>query len=148
MELAENSTDVKARKWLGSLYNNIGWTYHALNDYNKALLFFEKALAWRTDQRDDRGIFIAKWTIGRTCRSLDRIEEALTIQNGLLEETQRKKLAPSGFVFEELAECLLIKKESKDARVYFRKAYEILSKDIWLTANEPARLERLNRLGE
>jgi tetratricopeptide (TPR) repeat protein len=148
MELAEKSTDAAAKKWLGSLYNNIGWTYHDLKDYNKALDLFEKALAWHIDKRNDRGTFIAKWTVGRTYRSLDRIEEALVLQKSLWEEIQRKNLAPSGFVFEELAECLLVKNEFTEAKVYFRKAYDILSKDIWLKAREPARLERLKRLGE
>lgn len=148
MELAEKSADVTAKKWLGSLYNNIGWTYYDINDYNKALVFFERALAWRISQKDERGIFIAKWTIGRTYRSLDKIDEAVIIQHELLEEIQQKKLTPSGFVFEELAECLFIKKEFKEAKAFFKKAYEILSKDIWLKANEPARLERLSRLGE
>jgi len=148
MELAEKSTDAAAKKWLGSLYNNIGWTYHDLKDYNKALDLFEKALAWHIDKRNDRGTFIAKWTVGRTYRSLDRIEEALVLQKSLWEEIQQKNLAPSGFVFEELAECLLVKNEFTEAKVYFRKAYDILSKDIWLKAREPARLERLKRLGE
>jgi tetratricopeptide (TPR) repeat protein len=148
MDLAEKSTDTRAKKWLGSLYNNIGWTYHDLKDYVKALCLFEKALAWRTDQKDERGIFIAKWTIGRIYRSLDRIDEALKIQNGLLDEIQQKKLPPSGFVFEEIAECLLIKNKNTEAKEYFKTAYQILSKDIWLKANEPARLERLDQLGK
>ena len=148
MDLAEKSTDLRAKKWLGALYNNIGWTYHDLKDYNKALSIFEKSLAWRTDQKDEQGVFIAKWTIGRTCRSLNRIDEALKIQNELLDEIQLKKLDPKGFVFEELAECLLIKNKNNEAKKYFKKAYEILSNDIWLKANEPDRLERLNRLGK
>ncbi len=147
MDLAENSTDTKAKKWLGSLYNNIGWTYHDLKDYTKALHFFEKTLTWRTDQKDEKGVFIAKWCIGRVCRSLDRIDDALKIQNELLDEAQKKKLEP-GYVFEELAECLLIKNEPNEAKKYFQKAFEILSTDIWLKTNEQERLERLKRLGE
>jgi len=148
MELAENSDDTRAKKWLGPLYNNIGWTYHDLKDYDKALALFEKALTYRINQKDDRGIFIAKWTVGRACRSLNRIDEALKIQTELLDEIQQKKLDPSGFVYEELAECLLIKNKNIEAKKYFKMAYEILSKDIWLKANEIPRLERLNRLGK
>jgi tetratricopeptide (TPR) repeat protein len=148
MGLAEKSKDKRAKKWLGSLYNNIGWTYHDLGDFTKALGLFEKALAWRKGQNDEKGLFIAKWTIGRTCRSLNRIDEALKIQNELLNEIQQKKSTPSGFVFEEFAECLLIKNNNNEAKKYFKKAYEILSKDIWLKANEPERLERLNELSK
>ena len=148
MDLAEKSVDARARKWLGPLYNNIGWTYHDANDYDRALDLFEKSLAWRTAQEDKRGIFIAKWTIGRVYRSLNRIDEALAVQQALLEEIQREGLAPSGFVFEELAECLLIKNSHDEAKEYFRKAYETLSQDIWLKANAADRLERLRELAE
>ena len=147
LRLAENTTDTRAGKWLASLYNNIGWTYHELKDYAGALTFFEKLLAWRMDQKDERGAFIAKWTIARTYRSLDRIDQALALQGELLDEIQRKGLDPSGYVFEELAECLLIQGRGIEAKANFRKAYEILSKDIWLKANEGDRLKRLEELG-
>ncbi|MBE0691161.1 MAG: tetratricopeptide repeat protein, partial [Anaerolineae bacterium] len=45
--LAEDSTDDRARKWRGSLYNNIGWTYHDRGDYAAALDIFQKALDLR-----------------------------------------------------------------------------------------------------
>jgi tetratricopeptide (TPR) repeat protein len=147
MDLAEKTADPGARKWLGSLYNNIGWTYHDSKDYAGALTFFEKLLALRMDQRDERGTFLANWTVARTYRSLDRIDEALALQQELLDHIQRKGLDPSGYVFEELAECLLIQDRGIEAKVYFKKAYEILSKDIWLKANEGDRLERLKELG-
>lgn len=148
MDLAEKSVDARARKWLGPLYNNLGWTYHDAKDYEKALDLFEKSLAWRREQKDKKGIFIAKWTIGRTYRSLDRIDEALAVQRELLDQIQREGLAPSGFVFEELAECLLIRNGHHEAKEYFRKAYEILSRDIWLKANAVGRLQRLRELGD
>ena len=147
MDIAEATTDPRARKWLGALYNNIGWNYHDLKDYSKALNIFEKSLAWRVWQNDEKGIFIAKWTIGRVYRSLNRIDKALQIQHALLEEIQQKGLNPSGFVFEELAECFLLKEDVDQANKYFSNAYEILSKDIWLQANEQGRLERLRELG-
>ena len=148
MGIADVTADARARKWLGSLYNNIGWMYHDLKDYVGALTFFEKLLAWRMDQKNERGTFIAKWTIARTYRSLNRIDEALALHRELLDEIQWKGLDPSGYVFEELAECLLIQNRGIDAKVYFKKAYKILSKDIWLKANEGDRLERLKELGE
>jgi tetratricopeptide (TPR) repeat protein len=148
IDLAEKTTDARAGKWLGSLYNNMGWMYHGLKDYIGALTLFEKLLAWRIDQKDERGTFIAKWTVARTYRSLDRIDEALVLQMELLEEIKRKVLDPSGYVFEELAECLLIRDRGIEAKTYFKKAYEILSQDIWIKANEGDRLKRLKELGE
>ncbi len=48
IQMAESSKQEKARGWLGSLYNNTGWSYHDLGDYAAALEMFEKAEAWQT----------------------------------------------------------------------------------------------------
>jgi tetratricopeptide (TPR) repeat protein len=148
MEVAERTSDERAKKWLGPLYNNTGWTYHDLGQYEKALRLFEKSLTWREERQDEEGARIARWTIARTYRSLNRIEEALALQRELQAEREEKGLDPSGYVFEELAECLLLLEQEDEARPYFRQAYEILSKDEWLVENESERLNRLKALGE
>ena len=107
IELAEKTKDEQAKKWLGPLYNNTGWTYHDLKQYDKALELFEKSLKWREEKKDDYGIIIAKWCVARTYRSLGRIDEAIKIQRSLVEEIEQKGFKPDGFVFEELGECLL-----------------------------------------
>ena len=147
MDLAEKSGDKRARNWLGPLYNNTGWSYHDLGEYDKALELFEKSLKYRQEKKDERGIQIARWTIGRTYRSLGRIEEALHIQKGLEKEFEEKGIEQDGYVFEELGECLLLMSEEDEARKYFKLAYDWLSKDPWLVANEAERLERLKKLG-
>ncbi len=63
-----------------------------------------------------------------------------------MKETKEKNLDPDGYVYEELAECLLLQSKA-DAKTYFRKAFDILSKDEWLQANEPDRLARMEKLG-
>ena len=40
LDLAENSADEKVRKWKGSLYNNIGWTYFEQRQFEESLLMF------------------------------------------------------------------------------------------------------------
>ena len=104
MELAESSSNDRARKWLGALYNNIGWTYHDQEEYEKALELFEKALAWRQEQGQETEIRIAKWCVARALRSLERTEEALTMQEALLAEFSEAG-ETDGYVFEELGEC-------------------------------------------
>jgi tetratricopeptide (TPR) repeat protein len=147
MDLAERSQDERARRWLGPLYNNTGWTYHDLGEYDRALALFEKSLKWREEQQDEEGMRIAKWTIARAYRSLGRLEEALEMQRRLERERQDLGLDPSGYVFEEIAECLLLLGEDEEAQPYFRRSYDILSQDAWLAANESDRLERLRKLG-
>jgi tetratricopeptide (TPR) repeat protein len=146
IKLAEKSKDPRARNWLGSLYNNTGWTYHDLKQYDKALGMFQKALSWQEKKGNEENIRIAKWTIARTYRSLGKIEEALQIQRELEKEFKEKGIEQDGYVFEEIGECLFLLDRKDEAKKYFQQAYELLSKDEWLLANQPERLKRLNEL--
>jgi tetratricopeptide (TPR) repeat protein len=146
--MAEKTTDDRAHKWLGPLYNNTGWTYFDLKQYDKAMDLFEKSLAWRQEQKDEEGTFIAQWTIARTLRETGEIEKALELQQSLEKARNEKGLDPDGYVFEEIAECLLALNQGNEAKPYFHRAYDILSKDQWLVANEPKRLERMKALSE
>jgi tetratricopeptide (TPR) repeat protein len=145
LELAEQTPDPRAKKWLGSLCNNIGWTFHDAGQYDQALALFEKALNHRETQGQEREARIARWCVARALRSLGRVTEALAIQQALLEANERDG-ATDGYVFEELAECLLALGHPAEAQAYFARAYAELSGDPWLADNEPERLERLKTL--
>jgi len=146
LALVERTTDARARKWGGSLYNNIGWSYFDAGRYDDALGMFEQALAWQQDHGPEKEIRIARWCIARNVRALGRIEEALALQQALFAQYQQT-LDEDGYVSEELGECLLALGRADEARTHFQRAYALLSQDIWLSANEPARLARLQRLG-
>jgi tetratricopeptide (TPR) repeat protein len=145
LEYAEKSQQPRAQKWLGSLYNNIGWTYHDMGQYERALDIFQKALVWQEGNGKPNTIRIARWCIGRVLRSLKRIDEALAIQQALLKELQDSG-GTDGYVQEELGELLLIQ-GSDEAQTHLAQAYRILAQDAWLVENESARLERLKTLG-
>lgn len=142
MAVAEKSADPAAHKWLGSLCNNMGWTHHDAGRFEQALEMFEQALKFRQQQGDEPQIQIAKWCVARCLRSLGRVEEALAMQRALEQEGEGM------YVYEEIGECLLLLKREAEARPYLAKAYDMLSKDPWLAENEPARLERLKKLGQ
>jgi hypothetical protein len=89
---------------------------------------------------------IAKRTIARTLRSLNRVEEALSHQLELKKEFDSAN-EKDGYVLEEIGECLLALDRPSDAQPYFAEAYKLLSQDTWLAAQEPVRLERLKQLG-
>lgn len=147
MNLAMESSQPGARKWLPSLSNNLGWTYHDMGRFEDALSCFRTALELREQAGQDEEVRIANWCVGRCLRSLERFEDALAIQRKLL--AQYDSLGqPSGYVHEELGELLLVKKGVEEARPHFRRAFEVLSADDWLVANESARIERLRALGE
>jgi tetratricopeptide (TPR) repeat protein len=148
IQMAESSYQENARNWLGSLYNNTGWSYHGLGDYSSALKIFEKAEAWQRAKGRIDETRIAQWCVARTLRSLGLVEEALSKQMALKHAWEAEGVEKDGFVFEEIGECLLLLQRGEEARRYFSKAYEILSQDPWLAEGEPERLARLKLLGE
>jgi tetratricopeptide (TPR) repeat protein len=146
IQMAESSSQAKARSWLGSLYNNTGWSYHELGKYDSALEMFERAEAARREQGRVNEIRIAQWCVARALRSLNRAEEALSKQMTLKEEFEGDG-ENDGYVYEEIGECLAMMNRAEEARPYFARAHEVLSKDSVLAEKEPKRIARLKALG-
>ncbi len=145
MELARTSDDPVARRWVGSLANNMGWARHDAGDDDGAIRLFEVSRdAFLEDGRDDRAR-IARWSIGRCLRSRGDLEPALAAQEELLAELDALG-ETDGYVFEEIAECLLALGRDDEARPLFARAWEELRVDPSLSVDEPARLERLRAL--
>ena len=146
IDLTEQTADPEAKKWAGSLNNNLGWSYFEEGDYTAALACFTKALAAREAQGKAGPIHIARWSVAKTLRLLGRVDEALTIQEALAAAQGLGE--PDGYVYEELGECYLLRQETAKATSAFAQAYALLSQDSWLVANEGERLARLQRLGQ
>lgn len=146
IELAESTDDEKAGRWLGPLYNNTGWSYHDKGDFEKALDMFERDIAFRKKTDQIGPMRISRWSKGRALRSLGRVEEALKIQEEL--SAERETIGePSGYVFEEIGECLKELGRGEDSKKWFGMAYDLLSKDDWVVKNEADKLKRLKELG-
>ena len=145
MNLAESSEDESAKRWLGALYNNIGWTLHDLERYDEALVTLQKGLEWRIERGTPGPIRIAKYSVGRALRSLERYDEAMEIQSAVAAELAAEGKT-DGYVEEELGELLLIAGDSDAASDHFANAWTELSADSWMVANEGPRLERLREL--
>lgn len=148
MKDAEASEVPKARNWLGSLYNNTGWTYFDMKDYDKAHAVFTKCKNWYEEKESPLETAIAKWSIAKTLRMMGKTDEALEIQLALLKDIEDGKAGSDGYIYEELMECFLLKNEKEKAADYAGKAYELLSKDIWVAENEKDKLERLKKISE
>lgn len=144
MVLAEKSKDERARSWLGALYNNLGWTYFEMKKYEKALEIHKKGLAFREKAGQTKPTLIAKWAVARMLRALERYDEALKIQETLL-EAWKKVGEENGFVYEEIGELLLATEDEPTAGPWFVKAWAKL-KDSWLQEHEPERYARLRKL--
>jgi len=146
VQLASRSDDDRARRWLGSLYNNLGWSAFAADAPEQALAWFEKALAERAARDQPDRTRVARWSVARALRALGRVEEALAIQQALATEHAAAG-SRDGYVFEELAECHLALGHDHEARTLFARAWTELSQDSWLVENEAERVDRLRRLG-
>ncbi len=146
LAMAERSPCPRARRWAGSLHNNLGWSLHALKRFDEALEHFEAALAARIEQQDAAETLVARWCIARCLRSLGRLDEALVIQRDL-HAAHEAAGSSDGYVCEELGECLLALGRDEDAAPWFARAHAMLSQDPWLAEREPQRLARLAQLG-
>jgi tetratricopeptide (TPR) repeat protein len=146
MNAAQESADPKARGWLGSLYNNAGWTYHDLGLYHEALTTFQKGLEWQRQAGKEKEARIAAWTVARALRSLGRYEEALHMQLANLKNLGEIG-EPDGYIHEEIGECLLALDRAEEAQPHFARAHALLADDPWLQQDQPERLNRLAALG-
>lgn len=145
LALAEAATDPRARRWRGSLYNNIGWTYLERGDAAAALGYFEKAEQEYARSGPVAELRIARWTVARAQRSLGRLAEARAAQLALAKELETAG-EPDGYVYEELALIAVAGNDTAGARAWAAKAKPLLAADPWFVANEKARLARLAEL--
>ena len=147
IEEAGQATDLRVRDWKGSLLNNWGWSLFEQKEYKAALKVFKEALKFRETKSSTEAILIAKWTVARTYRAINEIDSALKIQTTLLKDWENlgKK---DGYVYEELGELYLVKKEDKKRKRYFQLAFQELSKDPWFVKNKSQRLERIKTLAQ
>ena len=148
IRMSEAAKDPRARRWLGPLYNNTGWTYFDMRRYDDALKMFQKDLAFRTPSGNKAEIGIARWSAAKVLRYLGRVDEALKTQMVLLQLPELKGGENEGYTQEEIGECLILLGRQAEAVPHFAIAWQLLDDDPWLKQDESKRLDRLKRLGE
>ena len=124
LSLASASADPRARRWIGPIENNLGWTLHGLDRHDEALAAFVRALASYEAEGDPERIRIARWTVARGLRAVDRLPEALAIQRDL-----EANGPADGYVHEELAELLAALGQPEEAERQAERARELLGGD-------------------
>ena len=139
---AQASDDPAARRWLGSLLNNLGWSHHDAGEFDAALEVFRQAETYFDAEGTASQQFIARWAVARALRSLTRYDDAFAIQQQLAGDPQSTE---DGYVSEEIGELLLALGRPAEAAPHFARAHALLSSDPWLDDTE--RLDRLAALG-
>ena len=76
----EASSQDEAKKWEGSLRNNVGYAHHLAGRYDEALAQFRLSLAAHERNGRAANARIAHWMIARTLRVQGKAEEATRIQ--------------------------------------------------------------------
>jgi tetratricopeptide (TPR) repeat protein len=147
LAIAEASDDPRARRWAGSLYNNMGWTLFEARQYERALALFRKGVDFQAANNRPRELRIAKYSVAKTLRMMGKVDDALAIDRAIHEEAVVAN-DPDGYVSEEIGECLLAQGHADEARPFFKEAFELLSKDDWLVQREPDRVKRLGELAK
>ena len=127
LALALNSVQPAAQRWEASIRNNLGYALHQLGRFEPALAEFEQAMALRQKSGDASRTRQARWMVAWTLRSLDRSDEALTMQLALEVENDAAG-TPDVYVFEELAALYQQKNETALAEHYAQRAVAVKAK--------------------
>jgi tetratricopeptide (TPR) repeat protein len=150
LEFAAASADPDARKWRGTLWNNIGMAFHEMGDLVDALEAFETAAGFWEEDAPDR-VLVAHWMVAWTLRLQGRLAEALATQE-VLERAHQQAGTPGPYVQEELGELHLALATGPDAddhrrraRDHFARAYTLLRDEL---AGDPDRLARMKGMAE
>lgn len=127
LAVAMQSDQSDARRWEPSVRNNIGYALHQLGRYDEALVQFEQALALRERAGDAAATRVARWMVGWTLRSLQRLDEALALQLRLEAECEAA-VAPDPYVFEELEALYQAKGDAARAAQYAQRKAQASAK--------------------
>ena len=145
LNMAETTTDEKAKLWLTQVYVLNGWHFFDFRRFDEALDSFNKALARPRGNGETSDLFMIRWCIGRTLRGLNRVAEALDVQTQI--KTDLSIIGRvNGYVFLELAECLQLLQRAEEAKGFFELAYKDLSMNPWFSDNNPTELRRMQFL--
>ena len=141
------SADPVARRWVGSLANNMGWARHDAGDLDGAIALFEQSRdAFLADGRDDRAR-IARWSIARCLRSRRR-RRGRARRAGGAPGRARRRSARRTATSSRRSPNASWRSAGPTRRARSSRAHTPSSPRIrQLRADEPERLKRLESLG-
>lgn len=99
----ENSSQPEAKKWEGSLRNNVGYANFLLGHFEEAIAQYRLSLAAHERAGRPANVRVAHWMIARALRAQGKYEQAIDIQLRLEREWSEAG-EPDPYVFEELEE--------------------------------------------
>jgi tetratricopeptide (TPR) repeat protein len=116
----EASSQPEAKKWEGSLRNNVGYAQHLRGNYEEALRQYALSLAAHERAGRAANVRIAQWMIAHTLRAQGKFGEAIDIQLRLEREFELAG-EPDPYVFEELEHLFRAVNDTERAESYAQK---------------------------
>jgi tetratricopeptide (TPR) repeat protein len=131
----EAAEDGGLENWLAPLWNNLGWTYDDLGQYDKSIEALMKAREYHYKNGKEMPMLIADWSVGHAYRMNGQLDSALTWINGVFEKAskiyednpQPENAEWVGFSHKELGEIAMIRADEITALDHFKQAYEHLT---------------------
>ena len=134
------------RYWLGPLLNNLGWHHFEAGAYERALEAFERALAERKRNPEDRsGNELALYAVAKTLRALARPQEGVPLLESAVAAAEAESRS-DGWLEEELAETFAACGRTSEARGHAVAALALLPEqdpDFELDGERGSRLREL-----
>lgn len=148
LSLALQTENKKAQGLLAPLHNNLGQNYFDVQDYEKSLFYYEQASQLFSHDNRYSDFMLARWTIARCIRALNKLDQALVLQQELLSEIKNRQESKQydmpeemfflvcGFVYEELAIIYNLENQNEKAKEYARIALiELENNEIFKTTS-------------
>lgn len=115
LQIVLASDQPAARRWEGSIRNNIGVALNQLGRHGEALAQLQQALALREGGGNADAVHVARWMVAHTLRLLGRGDEALAMHLALAQAADAIG-RPDPYVFEELEALYRARGEQDQAR--------------------------------
>jgi len=120
LAIVEASSQPEAKRWEGSIRNNLAVALQGQGRLEEALVEFRAAAALREKGTDAAAARVARWMVANVLREMGRLDEALAIQLRLEKENDAAG-KPDPYVFDELEAIYQAKGDTERARHYVER---------------------------
>lgn len=141
-------------KWMAPLWNNLGWNYSDMGQYDKSLEALKKARRYHYKRGLEKQMLIADWSVAYAYRMTGQPDSSLAWCMRIVpwakdiydEERSEENAEWLGLCYRELAEASLAKGEDKRALAGFRSAKMYYDKANMKESNQKEYNELLQKL--
>lgn len=121
--------------WLGPLWNNLGWTYDEMGQFQESLEALENAREYHHKVGDEHAKLVADWSVGHAYRKLGELDTALEWLRPVLEWAEKRYAADRnpdtaewvGHSCNELGEVAIAQGKLEEGLKYLERARDELT---------------------